>query len=169
MTIVRKITTAAELAEAHRVRQAVFTGEQGFDASLDIDDFDQHCTHWLLLPKELDTTPHGMTDALTSPAMSPDTSIAGHGLGTIRFGKTESYHTLGRLCVLKTARRAGNGQKLVRAVHDHARSVGIPQLMIHSQHDKVGFYLGLGYKVDDPVPFDEDGMPHIHMSIDLHS
>ncbi|KAJ8324159.1 hypothetical protein QVD99_008496 [Batrachochytrium dendrobatidis] len=157
MATVKLVTTPEELKEAHRVRYLVFAVEQGFDASIDVDEIDPKCTHWLLLPEE--TSAHESSTTASS--------VSGSAMGTVRMVPTEPCPSLGRLCVLETARGMGGGLKLVQAVHEHAKSKGFDRLQIHSQYDKVDFYSKAGYKVDDPEPFDEEGMPHFHMSIDL--
>ncbi|KAL2912789.1 hypothetical protein HK105_207676 [Polyrhizophydium stewartii] len=151
MPVARLVTTQAELDEVHRVRIEVFVEEQGYSHQIEVDDpIDPQCTHWLLLPDDL----------------GPDEPVAGRGLGTVRLVPSDPP-ALGRLCVVKAGRGKGWGRILALALHDHARSLGVKRLAIHSQEYAVPFYEKLGYYITDHVPFLDEGQPHLHMAVDL--
>ncbi|KAI8929119.1 acyl-CoA N-acyltransferase [Entophlyctis helioformis] len=164
MVVVRRIETAAGLAEAHRLRIQVFVDEQRFAMSDEIDALDAISTHWLLLPDTAATTPESdlSTLALGNIRLVPAT-LPGTASPVVDASSTTA--TLGRLCLTPAARGHGYAKLLIQALHDEARSRGLKSLTLFAQTDKVGLYRRFGYVDDAPAPVMYDGAPHMIMRL----
>jgi predicted GNAT family N-acyltransferase len=66
---------------------------------------------------------------------------------------------LGRLAVLATARRGGVGARLVRALEDEARRLGLRGIYLEAQAHAIPFYRRLGYTAYGPE-FMDAGIVH---------
>jgi len=124
--------------EIRRIRNAVFTAEQGILESIDFDGQDRDAAHVLVQ--------HAGVYAATG-RMLPD----GH---------------IGRLAVLSEYRRRGLGEKALQALVEHARSAGLQWVYLGAQIQVVGFYEKLGF-TPCGGPFFEAGIQHIQMQLFL--
>lgn len=131
------------MADAFAVRITVFSDEQGFDPSIDVDDIDPTAHHIIL---------YDGSRAIATGRVFPEP------------GNTATYH-IGRVAVLKEC-RGGTGRRLMGDLEDLARSLGARRVVLGAQCQAQGFYAKLGY-----TPFGqgflEEGCPHIHMSKEL--
>jgi len=131
-------------AQCYAVRIAVFVDEQKFPLNVEIDDLDEHATHFLLR---------------LLPAQTP--------VGTIRctYNAQKGYYKLSRLAVLKDYRQHKFGGALVLALHAFVREDAArrgrdsAKIISHSQLPVKGFYAKYGYSPEGEE-FDEDGAPH---------
>jgi predicted GNAT family N-acyltransferase len=91
-------------------------------------------------------------------------------LGTVRLYRipNSSIGKLGRLAVDLSARGLGLGRKLVEALEQHAKTIGMTSIECHAQVVKRSFYEKLGYHVMDETVFVEDGVEHVKMGKLLH-
>lgn len=142
----RPVDGAAELAEHHRIRRAVFVTEQGLFAP---DDLDTHDT--------ASTTVHvlGLVDGI--PA------------GTVRLYPLDPAGDVwkgDRLAVLPPHRRSGIGGPLVRLAVDTAAARGGLRMDATVQAVNTAFFLSLGWSRDGDV-VDHLGLPHQPMWIRL--
>ncbi|KAF8730372.1 hypothetical protein AX14_005574 [Amanita brunnescens Koide BX004] len=146
------VQTPEELQQCYNVRFAVFVHEQKFPLDIELDEFDETATHFLLR---------------LTPSLTP--------IGTIRTFQIADgqYYKLTRLAVLKEYRRFSFGRKLVQAMHDwvrdaatHAGQTGSVQIVAHSQIPVKGFYAKFGYRPEGEE-FDECGDPHQKMVLHL--
>ncbi|WP_124727756.1 GNAT family N-acetyltransferase [Staphylospora marina] len=136
---IKQATTPPELEQAWAIRREVFVIEQRVPEDLEIDQWESTCTHFLALTG---TSPVG---TCRLRMLDPST------------GKVE------RVAVLKSARSAGVGKRLMEACEHHARECGASLLVLNAQMQVVPFYEKLGYSRTGE-PFEEAGIPHVKMS-----
>lgn len=126
-------------ADAAAVRQQVFVAEQGVPAELEWDDMDALCVHVLAFDE------------------------AGAAVGT---GRLLPDGHVGRMAVVRSARRSGIGSAMLHELTRHARARGDKALVLHAQTHAEPFYLRHGFRREGPV-FMEAGIPHVVMRIAL--
>jgi predicted GNAT family N-acyltransferase len=102
-----------DFADLRAIREPVFVVEQQVPAEIELDEIDPRCRHVL--------------------ARDPD----GRPIGT---GRLTPQRTIGRLAVLPEWRGRGVGEALLQALVDLARSLGYPEIELHSQVSAIGFY-----------------------------
>ena len=144
--IARKISIARATSEQRAgacfaIRHAVFVIEQGVDAGLERDSYDTAAIHLLA---RLDGEPVGTARAIVN---------AGTTLAKI-----------GRVAVLRHARGAGVGARLMHAFLKEPALNGVTQFELHAQIQAKQFYERLGYAVSSE-PFSEAGIPHVAMKL----
>ena len=69
---------------------------------------------------------------------------------------------IGRMAVLKSARKLKVGSLLLKALEDEARRQGVQGIMLHAQTYALGFYERHGYQ-SIGEKFDEAGIEHLEM------
>jgi len=126
---------AAMQADAKPIRMEVFVQEQNVPADLEMDDRDAVCLH----------------------AVAYDD--AGKPLGT---GRLLPDGHIGRMAVLRSARGAGVGGAILKALMDQARERGDDKVVLSAQTHAAEFYLAHGFAMAGDV-FYEAGIPHIEM------
>ena len=131
------VQTPAELEECFHIRKAVFVEEQAVPLELELDEYDDIATHFLLRD--------GETPLATARLLDK------HGLAKI-----------GRVAVRKEARGWGLGLKLMQAVLDEARRRGFQESVLDSQTYAIPFYARLGF-VAEGEEFDDAGIAHFLM------
>jgi len=131
MIQIRQIDWQSAQADAKPIRFQVFVDEQRVPAEIELDEHDAHCVHALAY---VDGT------AVGTGRLLPD----GH---------------IGRMAVLKSARRTGVGRAILRALIDAARRRGDRQVVLSAQVHAVGFYLAEGFQPEGRV-YEEAGIPH---------
>ena len=119
------------------IRKTVFVEEQAVPLELEMDEYDETATHFLLRD--------GDTPLATARLLDK------HGLAKI-----------GRVAVLQEARGRGLGLLLMRAVLDEARRQGFTESVLDSQTYAIPFYERLGF-VAEGAEFDDAGIPHYLM------
>jgi predicted GNAT family N-acyltransferase len=134
---VRRADFDADLATIRRIRFAVFVDEQAVPPSLEMDDRDAHCEHFL--------------------AFEDDRPVGTARIDFAQDGK------VGRLAVLADCRRSGIGRALMQACHEAALAQGLDQAWCNAQVGAVAFYECLGYRVTGE-PFEEAGIGHLRMT-----
>lgn len=79
----------------------------------------------------------------------------------------EMVFSLGRVCCRTPFRGQGIGRLILNKMMDTAQRLGADRLILHSQADKVEFYIKSGFVVIQHAGndwcFDEDGQPHVGM------
>jgi predicted GNAT family N-acyltransferase len=123
--------------DAARIRDAVFVREQGIPAELEWDEEDPRSTHVVIY-----------RTAPVREAVATARLLAGGWIG--------------RVAVVKSARRAGLGHLLIEALVKVAREHGEPAARLYAQTYAMPFYEGCGFTVVGE-PFEEAGIPHIEM------
>lgn len=124
-------------ALCYDIRKTVFVEEQAVPLELELDEYDDAATHFLLRD--------GAAPLATARLLDK------HGLAKI-----------GRVAVLKEARGRGLGLVLMRAVLDEARRQGFAEAVLDSQTYAIPFYERLGF-VAEGNEFDDAGIPHYLM------
>ena len=119
-----------------KIRTEVFVVEQKVPIELEMDGADPISRHVL--------------------AMDPD----GSPVGTARLLTTGQ---IGRIAVLKAWRGRGIGSRLVKSLITLAQREHTRLVYLHSQVQAVPFYEHLGFRDTGAPPFDDAGIPHVHM------
>lgn len=130
------------LGDCYRIRQDVFCVEQRISAEIEWDGLDQDCDHLLAL---LEGRPVGTARV----------RVYSPGVGKIE-----------RVAVLASARRRGVGAALTKSAIDRLRTLGMKRAILNAQTAVQNFYLALGFRPEGGE-FDEAGIPHIRMALDL--
>ncbi len=125
------------------IRMKVFVDEQNVPADVEVDEYEDVCTHFVLLDD------------------------AGEAAGTVRYRPLEDgLIKVERMAVLKDHRGKKYGYDLMEGVHRHARSAGHLKSKLGAQVHAIPFYEKLGYEVSSGE-FDDAGIPHKYMIKEL--
>lgn len=127
-----------ESAIAH-IRRQVFIEEQAVPEAMEWEAQDAQCDWYIAQDK------------------------VGETIGICRL--TPDAH-IGRMAVLPGWRRQGVGSALLQAVLARAWQKGLRQVSLHAQVQAMPFYGRCGFQASGPE-FDEAGIPHRVMSLDL--
>ena len=120
--------------EIRRIRNAVFTHEQGVDEAIDFDGQDAAAAHVLVCAEQ----------------------------GYVCTGRMLSDGHIGRLAVLQEHRGKGLATLAVNALMDEATRRSMCRVYLGSQKQAVGFYRKLGFR-ECGEPFMEAGIEHVEM------
>ena len=131
--IIKQALTQADFFKCMMVRGRVFVDEQHISSSIEIDETDQTCLHFLAL---IDEQP----------------------VGALRAIPCDGYTKLGRICVLQKYRHLGIGKALVNAVMDKLQG----EFHLDAQISAIDFYTSLGFTAYGE-PFMEANIQHIAM------
>ncbi len=118
------------------LRTQVFVKEQGIALEIDFDGLDEVATHVLVVSGNL-------------------------SVGTGRI--LEDGH-IGRIAVLKSARKQGVGTMVLKALIREAKKRGYKRVYLGAQIQVTGFYEKLGFNVCSDV-FLDAGLEHIKMEL----
>jgi predicted GNAT family N-acyltransferase len=124
--------------DAARIRDAVFIREQGIPPELEWD--------------EEDARSHHVVAYRTAPVREP-----------VATARLLTGGWIGRVAVLKSARRGGLGRLLVEALVSVAQTRGEPVARLYAQTYAMPFYEICGFVVSGE-PFEEAGIPHVEMT-----
>lgn len=113
------------------IRKDVFINEQSVPADLEWDEFDKHCTHFLVTENNI---------PIATGRLKPDGQI-------------------GRMAVIKSHRHHGAGSMLLDYIVDYAREHGHNQVYCHAQVSAIAFYLKKDFEVTADVFLDAN-IPH---------
>ncbi|MGE0746203.1 MAG: GNAT family N-acetyltransferase [Rhodospirillales bacterium] len=139
---IRRIGPGGDTADAFAVRRAVFIGEQGIAPEIELDGRDAAAVHYV---------------AVRDGRVVGTARIRGLGPGRIK---------VERVAVLAEARRHGIGRRIMQCLLDDAAAEGMRRVELSAQLYVADFYRGLGFAADSD-PYDEVGIPHVHMVRDL--
>jgi predicted GNAT family N-acyltransferase len=134
----------AGMALVHAIRHEVFVVEQDVPAELEWDGKDDRAVHVLA------------EDAGTGRLLLGEDAAK-------KNGGDPGLAVLGRLAVRKPARRGGTGARLVRALEEEARRLGLRGVYLEAQVHAIGFYERLGYAGYGPE-FMDAGIAHRAMT-----
>ncbi len=129
--------TSEERKACFAIREAVFVQEQAVPLELEMDEYDDTATHFLLSEEEMP-------------------------LATARLLNKHGRAKIGRVAVLRHARGRGLGLMLMQAVLDEARRQGFAEAVLDSQTYAIPFYERLGFAAEGEE-FDDAGLPHFLM------
>ncbi len=120
------------------IRTQVFINEQGIDSKIDFDGLDDVATHILAIR-------------------------GGISVGT---GRILNDGHVGRIAVLKSARKQGVGAEILKALVNVAESRNYKRIYLGSQMHATMFYEKLGFKTCGEV-FMDAGLEHVEMEMFL--
>jgi predicted GNAT family N-acyltransferase len=129
--------------DSQAVRTAVFVNEQGIAPEDEWDSDDATALHAVLF--DVNVQPMG-----NARLLQPSVSLA----------------KVGRMAVLKEMRGSGYGTRLLQALLREARRRGNKEVRLSSQRTAEKFYAAQGF-VAVSEPFDEVGITHIEMQLNL--
>jgi predicted GNAT family N-acyltransferase len=138
---VRAVRDDDELRAALALREKVFVGEQGVPLSLEVDDHDPIATHLVVVED-------------------------GRVLATTRLLDAGDVVKLGRLAVVREARRRGLARALLQESERRARAEGKRAIVLSAQTYACELYRGAGYVQRGGV-FMEAGIEHVMMELRL--
>jgi predicted GNAT family N-acyltransferase len=138
----RLVENDNELKEAFQVRKRVFVEEQGISEDLELDGYDSKALHMVVQ--------YGERIIGTARVLFPTPGVA----------KIE------RMAILKIFRRKGIGRKIISFLNGKLKIKKISKVIVHAQCSAAPFYRACGF-VESGVPFNEAGIPHIKMEIQL--
>lgn len=129
----------AERAEALALRMAVFVGEQGVPAELEVDAFEDEAEHAVA-------------------------RLDGRVVGCLRWRRIGPAGTarIERVAVRPEARGRGVARTLLRWLLARLDGLGLGPLVLDAQIRAQGLYAGLGFRPEG-APFVEAGIPHQRM------
>lgn len=126
----------------YAIRKAVFCDEQGVSPALEFDGKDDGCRHYLVRGDDGD-------------------------IGTARVRPLgDGVVKIERVAVLITQRNAGVGLLLMKRALSDARMDGFGTAVLNAQVRSGEFYRRLGF-LQTGDEFEEAGIPHIRMTLDL--
>lgn len=128
-------------ADAVAVRREVFVEGQGVPESLEVDDHEPDCRHFVAYDG---SEPVGA--ARLRPLDGDEAKVE-------------------RVAVVESRRGEGWGDRLMDAVEGAARQSGVERLVLHAQTPVEGFYTRRGYRTTSDV-FVEADIPHVEMERD---
>ena len=131
------VQTPAEFEACYAIRKTVFVEEQAVPVELELDEYDDTATHFLLRDGDVP-------------------------LATARLLDKHGRAKIGRVAVLQEARGRGLGLLLMHAVLEEARRQGFSEAVLDSQTYAIPFYERLGF-VAEGDEFDDAGIPHYLM------
>ena len=141
MARVRPASGPDEVAAALRLRERVFSGEQGVRTEADRDGRDGEATHIVALED-------------------------GEVVGTCRLVFDGPVARLGRMAVEADLRGQGLGAALLEEAERYAREAGSERIDLHAQTPAIPLYARSGY-VQRGKRFIEEGIPHVSMDKSL--
>ena len=135
MMHVRVAQSESDINIAYSIRKTVFVEEQKVPLELEIDEYEQESTHFLLY----------------GPEQNPI------GTGRLRF--VDRYGKVERICILASDRIKGAGRLLMDSIEEYAKEKGIRSFKLNAQTSAIGFYEKLGYHTVSEE-FMDAGIPH---------
>jgi predicted GNAT family N-acyltransferase len=138
-----RIRSPEQLDRALAIRRAVFVVEQGVSEGQEFDGRDAEAEHLLAL-------------------------LDGEPVGTMRLRLFDHARIakIERVAVLPDSRGRRVGQALMRAALERAIALDAHEARLHAQTYVTVFYQALGF-VASGSEFEEDGIPHVAMRLDL--
>jgi predicted GNAT family N-acyltransferase len=134
--VVCKATTQAQRDVCFAIRRQVFVEEQKVPPELEYDEHDATALHFL--------------------ALHQDEPV---GVARIVFKDDRPIAKIGRVAVLKKARRLGAGSAIMRALEADPDVRQVKQFVLEAQTYAIPFYENLGYRAEGDV-YEDCGIPH---------
>lgn len=134
---VKVVSNKDELKDAYSVRYNVFVKEQNVPEDLEIDEFENSSTHFVMYD---DRTP----------------------IGAGRIRPADGYGKVERICISSSYRGKGLGKSIMKFIEDTAPKLGFNQLKLNSQTHAEQFYKSIGYETISGE-FMDAGIPHVTM------
>lgn len=135
MYYAKMVETEQQRQEAYAIRTKVFVEEQGVPSHLELDEYDDIATHFIVYDDE--------RVIAASRLREYEPTI----------GKVE------RVCVLKEYRGKNLGVLIMNELEKYAKDKGYEKLKLHAQSYAIPFYEKLNYTITSPE-FMDAGIPH---------
>lgn len=132
---VKIVSSDKELEDAFFVRKKVFVEEQRVPLSLELDEFDETASHFVVYEKG-------------NPIGAGRIRETGTGIGKVE-----------RVCILPDYRGLHLGKLIMKALEDHGYERGFKKIVLNAQSYAIPFYESIGYLVTSPEFMDAD-IPH---------
>ena len=129
------VSADKELEDAFLVRRKVFVDEQRVPLSLEIDEFDETASHFVIYKKDVPIGAGRIRETITG------------------VGKVE------RVCILPSYRGLHLGKLIMQALEDHGSEQGFEKIVLNAQSHAIPFYESIGYTITSPEFMDAD-IPH---------
>lgn len=136
------VSSKDELEDAFFVRREVFVHEQGIPLSLELDEYDDTASHFVVYEKEAPIGAGRIRE--TSPGV----------------GKVE------RVCILPKYRGLHLGKLIMKTLEDHGIEQDFKKIVLNAQTQVISFYESIGYSITSPEFMDAD-IPHRAMEKEL--
>ncbi|KXG43824.1 GNAT family N-acetyltransferase [Tepidibacillus decaturensis] len=137
--IYKLVTNQQELKDAFSIREVVFIDEQQVPKELEMDEYDNTATHFIVYDDKRPVATARMREY--------------HDPSTVK---------IERVAVLKDERGKGIGKKLMTFIEQEALKMGFKTLRLNAQRHAETFYKDLGYMTISEA-FDEAGIEHVTM------
>jgi predicted GNAT family N-acyltransferase len=134
-----------DVAGALAVRELVFCGEQGVPRAEEIDGLDGDAEHIVAI----------------DPAR-------GQVVGTLRLLVDGGRAKVGRVAVQREWRRRGVASRMLALALSRCREEGCESVRLAAQMQATELYERAGFRVES-APFEEAGIPHVWMGLELGS
>ena len=163
MTQLHLLPWSACQAQAMPLRHAVFAQEKGIPPELMGDEADATAVHVLVtnhLGLALATGRMVLPASLSAPSGSAAPTPGQQAEQARRTGQ------VGRMAVLHAQRSQGLGARMLHALLQQARELGLDDVVLHAQLGAVDFYARHGFECQGEV-FEAAGLPHQTMVLNL--
>lgn len=134
---IKVVETKQQLQDAYAVRMKVFVEEQGVPQGIEIDEYEEQATHFVVY----------------------DNRVA---IGAGRFRRLDGIGKVERICILEAFRKTGAGKQLMEAIEGVMKQQGIRKAKLNAQTHAENFYHRIGYTTVSEL-FYEAGIPHVTM------
>ena len=140
---IKVVNDASDIAKCMQIRAEVFIDEQNVPEAEERDGIDDQCVHFLA------------TDA-------------GEAIGAARLNYlNDGYAKIQRVCVRKSSRGTGIGEKIIEAMIEQVRNDGRRTVIrLGAQTHALKFYSKLGFQAFGDEYLDA-GIPHFDMELPL--
>lgn len=136
--VIKVANFSLDFPSIQQIRYLVFQVEQGVSADLEFDGKDETATHLLAY-------------------------LDGQPVGTTRIRRlNDQTAKVERVAVIKTARGAGIGKRLMVDAIAFLQNANVAEVQIHAQEAVRDFYQRLGFEPEGEI-FVEAGIPHVKM------
>ncbi|ADU30955.1 GNAT family N-acetyltransferase [Evansella cellulosilytica] len=135
---VRVVETEQEMKDAYAVRRTVFIEEQGVPEEMEIDAHEDEAVHFVAYNDK------------------------GAPVGAGRMRLFDDYGKAERICVVRSYRKKGVGDHLMKKLEEVALAKGKNELKLNAQTHAEQFYDRIGYETTSDT-FYEAGIPHVTM------
>lgn len=142
MYFVQIVSNEKQLKDAFFVRKKVFVEEQGVPLSLEVDEYDETASHFVVYHQE---------QAI--------------GAGRIR-ETTPQVGKVERVCILPDYRGLHLGKQIMQALESHGIQLQFDKIVLNAQSHAIPFYESIGYHITSPE-FLDAGIPHRAMEKNL--
>ncbi|WEV45374.1 GNAT family N-acetyltransferase [Streptococcaceae bacterium ESL0687] len=136
-------TLSETYLDALRIRNKVFVEEQGVPYSMEVDEEEPLCIHFVLYNDD--------QEAVATARLLP---------------KNEKEFVLQRMAVLKEFRGQGFAKTLVEDLLAFSKAEKFKKINLHAQLTAKGFYQTFGFEEFGQI-FDEAGIDHINMAMEI--